>query len=247
MIVFDIETEVLPLSEIEQFIPPFEPAAEMPDFDPTTVALGNLKDEAKRAAKIEEARKKHEVAKAEWPNLVAQAKAEHVAKFLDRAALSATTARVLVIGYYSVAKDRVVIDHADGDESKLLANFWQQYKTNRANSKKMVGLNIFDFDLPFIARRSWLNGIDVPETAFDGRYWDRLFVDLRRRWLCGQHFSACESNFDALGKAFGTGGKNGQSGADFARLWHEDRNAAIAYLTQDLKQPAAWAARMGLI
>lgn len=248
MIVWDIETEALPLDQIEHFLPPFELPAELPPFDPSTVKYGNVKDEAKRAEKLKEAISAHEATKARWPEQVAEAKKLHVDGFLEKAALSATTARVLVIGYYSVEKDKVVIDDGKGDESKLIVNFWKQYQTCRAAPKKMVGLNIFDFDLPFLMRRSWMLDIDVPATIRNsGRYFDNVFIDLRREWLCGQQFNSCPSNFDAIAKALGTPGKNGQSGADFARLWHEDRNAAIEYLSQDLKQPAAWAARMGLI
>lgn len=247
MIIFDIETEALPLSEIEQFAEPFVPPARPGEFDPSTVAMGNLKDEAKRAAKIDEARQKHEAAMANFAAQVEQSRVDHAAKLIERAALDATTGRVLVIGYYSTAKGNVVIDHSEGDEPTILANFWGQYQANRAKSRKMVGLNIFDFDLPFLTRRSWILGIEVPPTVFDGRYFDnRTFVDLRKYWLCGQYAGNCRSNFDLIGKALGTGGKNGQSGADFAKLWHEDRNAAIAYLSEDLKQPAAWAMRMGL-
>lgn len=261
MIIWDIETEALPLDEIQGFMP------EMPAFDPSTVPgivtgefnpasvkLGNTKDEAKIAAKIEEARAAHEAAKANAANLIAQAKADHAAKivdlkaeFIDRAALSATTGRILCIGYLSLEKNKFVIDHGDGEETKILTGFWSQYQKCRQSQRKMVGLNIYDFDLPFIARRSWILGIDVPATVFDGRYLDRIFVDLRKQWLFGQYGAGTKSDFDTLGKAFGTGGKNGQSGADFSRLWHEDRAAAIAYLESDLRQPAAWAARMGLI
>lgn len=249
MIVFDIETSAIEFSEIEKYMPPFESPAELPEFDVSSVKFGNTKNEEKRAEMIEKARAAHEAAKADYPKLVESQRQQHIADFLSKAALSATTARVLVIGYYSVEKDKVVIDDGKGDESKLIVNFWRQYQTCRAAPKKLVGLNIFDFDLPFLVRRSWIHGIDVPATLMkDDRYWDtNTLVDLRKRWLCGQQWNACPSNFDAIAKALGTTGKNGQSGADFARLWHEDRNAAIEYLSQDLKQPAVWAARMGLI
>lgn len=254
MIIFDIETESLPFDKIEHLMPPFDPASVKclveGEFDPSTVKLGTMKDEAKIKAKVDAARAAFAEAKACGPALIEESRIQHIAEFLDRAALSAVTGRVLVVGYYSVEKDKVVIDDGgkDGDESKIIVNFWKQYALGRAAPRKLVGLNIFDFDLPFLIRRSWILGIDVPATAVkDDRYFDQVFIDLRRRWLCGQHFSACESNFDVIGKALGTGGKNGQSGADFARLWKEDRAAAINYLTNDLKQPAAWAARMGLI
>lgn len=254
MIIFDIETEILPLEQIQTFMPPFDEAA-VPglvtgEFDSGSVKTGNLKDQAKIEAKIEEARAAHEAAKANAAQLVEKAKTKHLEDFLEDAALHPTTARVLVIGYYSPEKGKLVADDGDDDEGKILQGFWSRYQRFRAAARSLVGLNIHEFDLPFIVNRSWTLGIDVPQTAFEqiGNriYWDRVFLDIRARWLLGRHPSRCKSDFDTIGKALSTGGKNG-NGAEFAKKWREDREAAIAYLTNDLKQPAAWAERMGVM
>ena len=70
-IYFDIETGPLPESELLAMLPP---------FDASEVRVGNLKDEAKIAAKI------------------AEAEVNHRRDFIDRAALDATTGRVIAIG-----------------------------------------------------------------------------------------------------------------------------------------------------
>jgi hypothetical protein len=59
MIVFDIETGPLPSDEIRANSAPFVPAPPPGDFDPSAVKLGNLKDEAKIAAKINDAREEY--------------------------------------------------------------------------------------------------------------------------------------------------------------------------------------------
>lgn len=251
MIVFDIETEALPDDQLlamydspsdDELCPP------VGEFDPASVKVGNLgADKAKE--KIEAARREHATLVESRPSRIVAAKAAAFGQWKERAALSACTGRVLVIGYYSPGKAAAVI--AQGEETDLITRFWQMYEKMRADGRPMVGLNIHDFDLPFLVRRSWILGVDVPATVIvQGRYFDPAFIDLRKVWLLGQHAANCPSNFDVIGRALGTGGKNGQSGADFAKLWHgtaEEREKAVAYLENDLRQPAEWAARMGIL
>lgn len=252
-IVWDIETAPLADDVLRAMMPALPDAdilAPLGEFDLSSVKVGNLKPE-NAAAKIEAARMEHDKLKAEYPSRLQAAKDQQFAEFKSKAALSATTGRVLVIGYYSPHNEQVKIDWGgpDASETKTLATFWTFYDSCRKTSTALVGLNIHDFDLPFLVRRSWLNDVAVPATVLrQDRYWDDVFVDLRKRWLCGQQASGQKSNFDFLGSAFGTGGKtDGINGGDFARLWIEDRAKAIEYLTNDLKQPAAWARQMGVL
>jgi hypothetical protein len=255
MLTWDIETDALPDEQLRAIMPPFDEAKYTEsfaakcskEFDPASVKVGNIKDEAKKQEKIAAARSQWEYDQAEFSKQIARLRDSHESDFRDGAALSALTGRVLVIGFYSLASDKVVIIDGKGDEAEILAAFWKTYIKYKAESKPMIGLNIHDFDLPFLVRRSWLLDVEVPAGVIDGRYWCKTFVDLRRVWQLGQHPSTGQSSFDVLGQAFGTGGKNGRSGKDFAKLWREDRPAAIAYLTEDLKQPAIWARRMRVI
>lgn len=252
-IVFDIETSAQPDDVLRAMMPALPDAdilAPLGEFDLSSVKVGNLGPD-KAAAKITAARIEHDAAREQYPARLQAAKDQQFAEFKSKAALSATTGRVLCVGYYSSEKDRVTIDQGgpDASETNLLAKFWAFYESCRKTSTTLVGLNIHDFDLPFIVRRSWLNDVAVPATVLrQDRYWDDVFVDLRKRWLCGQMPGSQKSNFDFLGSAFGTGGKtDGVTGADFARLWSEDRAKAIEYLTNDLKQPAIWCRQMGII
>jgi len=228
MISWDIETEPQALDELK---------AKLPEFDPDSVKTGNLKDPEKIKAKIDAARASHE------------------STFIDRAALSATTGRVLAIGYYYVKDASADIDGMCGhnNEMSIVANFWTRAEEARDNNDHMIGLNIFDFDLPFLIRRSWILDVDVPDwVVVQGRYFDPLFVDLRKVWLLGQMPANCKSSFDELGRAFGSGGKDveGCTGANFHKMWWaggEDREKAVEYLKNDIKQPVAWAEMMGIL
>lgn len=219
MLVFDIETAPLPDCDLKRA------------FDGSEIKLGNLKDPEKIKEKLDNA----------W------------FEFKSKAALSASTGYVLCIGYYYTDRDQAVIDDGENDdgdtrEAKILRGFWSMVETCRKNSIEMGGVNIHDFDLPFLVRRSWILGVDVPAGVLgQGRYWHSVFVDLRKVWLCGQSPNGVKSSFDELAAAFGTGGKPaGINGGDFAELWERDRPTAIAYLENDLKQPAKWAKAMGV-
>lgn len=215
MIVFDIETGPLPLNILK---------SRMPEFDPEDVKCGNLKDAAKIADKI------------------AAAKRSHEEKYIERAALSATTGRVLAIG---IGK-RVL--SCDGDEGKMLTTFWSMFANAVDACESLVGFNIFAFDLPFLVRRSWRCEVDVPTNVIErGRYWHHSFVDLLDVWRLGNRQEYI--SLDRLATSLGLAGKpdDGTTGADFARLWQEDRQKAIGYLRNDIRMTAEVATALQIV
>lgn len=226
MLIFDIETGPLPEEQLRQLYvePTYEEFAASCDsrWKPETVKG-----------------KYEELLKTGWQ------------KFVDVAALDPTTGQVLAIGYYSfkpsggiAIKPDLARDHQYG-ENELIAAFWQQYMKCHKSGRRMAGVSIFGFDLPFLVRRSWILGIDIPQTVRNGRYFDHIFTDLCDVWLCGQRFGETPANLNAIARALGVGQKNG-NGADFARLLAEQPEEAIAYLRQDLELTAACAVRMGV-
>jgi hypothetical protein len=246
MLIFDIETGPLDNESVAKFSPEFAPPPHPGEFNPAGVKFGNLKDEAKRAAKLEEAKTAHADAVANYESSTAAAKAAHLADCLANAALSPLTGRVLAIGFQT--SKGVSIEDGGGDEEDLLNRFWAMYAKCRAaapSPRKMVGANIFGFDLPFLVRRSWILQVEFPQSVRNGRYFDSMFVDLCDVWLCGQRFGSEPASLDVMSRALGIGQKNG-SGAEFARLWQEDRAKAIEYLTNDLAITTKVAERLGV-
>ncbi len=225
-IVFDIETGPLPEDFLRSLLEPAAP------FDPASVKVGNLKDEAKIKAKIEECRAAYEE----------ECKAAEL-RFFDRAALSAHTGEVLAIGVRFAGEKGGQVLH--GSEAKVLKLFWETCEDTRASDNRLVGFNIFGFDLPFLLRRSWLLGVRPPHWVMDrDRYWSPLFVDLMARWQCGDR-----QNFISLNRIaglLGVGQKNGD-GKMFAETWKADKAAAIAYLNQDLELTLQVARRLGVV
>ena len=125
------------------------------------------------------------------------------------------------------------------------------YRKCKRESRKLVGHNCNQFDVPFVVRRSWLFGIDIPESVFDrGRWLDQaVFADTMQIWAAGTREWA---KLDSLARAFEIGGKpEGMDGSMFWKLiaseCEDDRQRAEEYLANDLRMTRAIAERMGLV
>lgn len=207
------------------------------EFDPVTVKTGNLKDPKKIEAKIETARKTFEDAKAAAERAMQSAESEQWEEFVAKAALSAVTGRVLAIGYGQADDDRLVeVDTDESGEDALLTGFWERFEEAAKTDGLMIGFNVKGFDLPFLVRRSWKLGVDVPgELLRDGRYWHRAIIDLYELWQCGHRGQSI--SLDRLCQFLGFEGKlKDVDGADFAGLYLDPatRGQAIAYAQQDI-------------
>jgi hypothetical protein len=255
---FDIETGPLPDDRLAAMLPEFVPPPHPGAFDPAAVKCGNLGAE-KAAAKVEEARKAHEAAVSRYAADVTAAKAKHFDSFKDKAALDATTGRVVAIGFTLHDWDdgpEIIDCDLQRDETEVecefngLRDFWFEVEAALSGQIPIVGFNTHHFDLPFLVRRSWLLGVPIPMGVRQGRYWNPIFIDLMQVWgFYGQDMV----KLDTLAKAFGMQGKvtegdNGQavSGADFHKLWRTDRATAEKYLRQDVLLCQRLAERMGV-
>jgi len=196
----------------------------MPPFDPAEVKTGNLKDPDKISAKV------------------AEAEVNHRRDFMERAALDPLTGRVLAVGLmHLVGGHFEVIGH--DDEAQTLRKFWAACRGEMGRVHQMVGFNTWQFDLPFLLRRSWKHRVDVPFGIRRGRWWGDEMVDLRDYWQLGDRQS--RGSLDSIAKHLGLGGKNGD-GKDFAELWRSDREKAIAYLRNDVELTARIAGVLGV-
>jgi len=213
---FDVETGPLAESELSALLPP---------FDPAEVKTGNLKDPAKIAEKI------------------AEAEANHRRDFFDKAALDPLTGRVIAIGMLDLETDKFFIIGHD-DEARTLTEFWEASQGEMGRLNGMLGFNIFNFDLPFLIRRSWKHRIKVPFGIRRGRYWGDQLVDLRDAWQLGDR--QARGSLDTIARHLGVGAKNGE-GKAFAELWLNDRPKAEAYLRNDIQLTAKVADALGII
>jgi predicted PolB exonuclease-like 3'-5' exonuclease len=152
------------------------------------------------------------------------------ARWIEKAALSATTGLVLAI-VVKQAHDgsTLIVDQRQKSEAEILEWFWNEVTDQPG--MRWVGFNSNGFDLPFLFRRSLLHGI-TPSFPFRAtRYWDSRFIDLMEVWGCG---SKEYIKLDDLCRYVGIGGKTG-SGKYFAEMFVTDPKAAIEYLKMDLE------------
>ena len=160
---------------------------------------------------------------------------ETIAKWIKQAALSAETGQVVAIGYGCEDGDSAVVGVTEKfTEQQVLADFWSRAKTASACGDTLVGFNTANFDIPFVVRRSWYTGVEIPHGVLPDKWgkWPSVFFDLLTHWALKVYGSSISLNL--LCECLGLQGKNGH-GADFARLWSEDRGAATDYLLNDLR------------
>lgn len=158
--------------------------------------------------------------------------------WVEQAALSAITGQILAIG---VLRGAVLDTMSDGGEQAMLSRFWTYW----AEPGRIVGFAIKGFDLPYLFRRSLIHKVTVPTDLFNGRFWNGKVVDLQEIWACYNRQDMAGHSLDAVCACLGLGRKNG-NGADFAKLFHTDKPAAMLYLKRDLELTAALAERLGV-
>lgn len=172
-------------------------------------------------------------------------------EFVDKAALSPITGRVLLLG---ILRDDQYTPMGDANEADILSVFWPNVEVILADKIPLIGHNSNAFDIPFLVRRSWLLGVPVPREIHQGRYWHPLFRDTMEYWNCGARDYV---KLNAIADFFGVGQKTaGVKGGDFHRLWFgtlegagtpaEQRTKALEYNETDLRLTAAIAAKMGM-
>lgn len=182
------------------------PEDKMPPFQEENVPLGNLKDPDKIAAKIMEA------------------KLERIAG----AAKNPETGQVAMVGF--MMGDEV--DIRSGDEKEILEGSLKLIWNAVVGGNIVAGFCCYDFDLRFLLRRAWINGIKVLPNIREGRYWNRNIIDLHEVWLLGDRAPAKgTTKLDYIAALLGLPPKLGK-GEDFAKLNHKQR---IEYLKRDLE------------
>lgn len=70
------------------------------------------------------------------------------------------------------------------NESALLTEFWEMMRGFNRFKDTIVGHNIMDFDLPFIVKRSIINGVRPTVDFCFARYHRQPIFDTMREWEC---------------------------------------------------------------
>lgn len=155
--------------------------------------------------------------------------AERKAELIEGAALKPELGRVLAVGILGDGEPRLI--HS-GSEAEILHMAWG-HLTMRRPTECLVTFCGHRFDLPYLARRSWILGVPVPYWfPRDGRFPRDQYVDIAEIWACGNRTETI--SLDRLARALGLPGKSGD-GAQFSQLWATDKQQALDYLANDLQ------------
>lgn len=120
-------------------------------------------------------------------------------EYLDRTGLSGEFGRIVCIAY---ALNEQPVEVVWGEEPQILETFWHQAAVIDRRSDRFVGHNIYDFDFPFIVKRSRILGVPpghggLPNFA---RYRQNPIYDTMREW---DLWSNRYVSMDLLAKALG--------------------------------------------
>lgn len=167
------------------------------------------------------------------PAKIAENIAEQKLEWLERAALSPLTGRVLAIGFMADEENEIHILHGN-DEADILRRFLDL--TKEVFHGPLTGWNVKGFDIPFLIRRLWRHGMKPPKwwTARPGWGKEPMILDLMEEWKCGD-YRAAFTKLDHAARFLGLEGKTGAHGKDFGKLYAEDIEAALAYLRRDVE------------
>ena len=212
--IYDIETrpkEAL----VKQFAKPFSKTFTPTEFDHASVKFGNIKDQDKIKAKIEEAKQNHITAMTMGAiNLVAEQK-EYEAALLDKAALHPSTSEICAIGIHLEGNQKVSI--LSGDEKEILQNFWTVYMQQDGAWASYSGSNDkSNFDVRGIIHRSWVHGLSLPYSVIDKGFITRQFIDLTQHFLAGAPYPTYVSA-DNCAKQLGIIGTTNDAGKVYAK------------------------------
>lgn len=167
-----------------------------------------------------------------------------LAEYIATGSLRAETGKVIAI---SVAvgdgEPQVLIDTEN--EVKLIKAFWDFITDDEGMiTRKIIGFNSNNFDIPFLTRRSWINGIEVPNSLYyrrSGRmFLNDFFKDVMLEWSCGQMQYI---KLGRLAQILNAGKKNGD-GALFYKLVNDDYKKAYEYAGNDVVLTRACAKKM---
>lgn len=115
------------------------------------------------------------------------------------------------------------------DERPIINKWWELVRSNQ----KFIGHNIFDFDLPFLIKRSRIHRIEPSKHLSLARYRNDPIYDTMQEWSC---WGRGKTSLDVLSQILGIKSpKSRMDGSDVAGAFAEGRHKKIAnYCERDV-------------
>lgn len=160
----------------------------------------------------------------------------------ERAGVYAEFGQVICIsmGYlHQSSSDKVLrlTSFSGDDEQQLLTDFAKLINDRFATNYFLCGHNIKEFDIPYLCRRMLIHGIKLPDmlNLAGKKPWEVMHLDTMELWKFGDYKHYTSLNL--LTHIFGIPSpKDDISGADVARVYHEDKDLEkiVKYCEKDV-------------
>jgi DNA polymerase elongation subunit (family B) len=132
-----------------------------------------------------------------------------------------------------------------GDERRMLEEFWGRMRGFRPSVDRVVGHNVFDFDLKFLLKRSIILGVRPTVELSFARYRNRPIFDTMREWECWSHCTRVSLDTLALALGLGSSKADGVDGGRVHELFLSGEHEAIRdYCANDVALTRAIYRRM---
>jgi hypothetical protein len=120
-----------------------------------------------------------------------------------------------------------------GDERSVICSVWDEL-FHIDGLFQVIGHNLFNFDLPFLNKRSIIHGVKPTRSINMARYRSDAVYDTMQMW--GNWSFGDSIKLDTLAKVLGLGGKTeGVDGSHVYPMWLEGKHREIAeYCCQDV-------------
>jgi hypothetical protein len=165
---------------------------------------------------------------------------------LSKSALNGDFGRILCIGFMDEKYDGNINsgvigwDEKAGEfnktEREILIEFWQMMSDFRPNYDRIVGHNIFDFDLRFILKRSRLHQVKPTVDFSFARYRNQPIYDTMYEWECWNF--GTKISLDRLAQIFSlkSSKSNGINGSLISEYFQNGNHREIRdYCLEDVK------------
>ena len=165
----------------------------------------------------------------------------------EKAALSATTGRVAIIGHKLKDYTPMVAEKPD-QEKNILENFWKVWFKEYCEFSITVGHCVKKFDLPFMVRRSIINGLSVPPQVINElqKYSSERIIDTENYWQFGDRETRIK--LDLLCALFDIEVKDSPvTGKDFYKWFEKDLPECINYNKQDVEAVYQLCGKFGIV
>jgi hypothetical protein len=248
--------------DIETAPDPVKAFANAPDFDPSEVKTGNIKDPLKKQEKIDEAEAEH------WQGVVDKACLDVSLSHIRAAAVALVTdgelgkielaahgdilpedtpewrkfykdddsQAVFMRSHDQIRQEAFNHFSMHSNEASLLEWLAEQIREAQITNTKIVGHCVKTFDIPVIFRRSWACGVRPPRTEFsDGSEGFSGVVDTADVWKVFKYGKGMEFiSLKTMMKTLGIPPKIGD-GKWFHNTWLTDPAEAARYLAGDIQ------------